>query len=146
MGIWNSKPDLSALNALSDNTLVEHLGIEVVEVGDNYLKATMPVDYRTHQPMGMLHGGASVALAETLGSIGAYLCIDGSKYSCVGLEINANHLRPVRKGLVTAVATPIRLGKMTQVWEIRVYDDRDHLVCISRLTMAVIKRRMGEAS
>lgn len=143
MGIWNSRPDLSTLNALSDNTLVDHLGIEIVEIGDDYLKATMPVDYRTHQPMGLLHGGASVALAETLGSIGAYLCIDSSQHSCVGLEINANHLRPVRKGLVTAVATPIRLGKMTQVWEIRVYDDRDHLVCISRLTMAVIKNKVA---
>lgn len=143
MGIWNSRPDLSTLNALSDNTLVDHLGIEIVEIGDDYLKATMPVDYRTHQPMGLLHGGASVALAETLGSIGAYLCIDSSQHSCVGLEINANHLRPVRKGLVTAVATPIRLGKMTQVWEIRVYDDRDRLVCISRLTMAVIKNMVA---
>lgn len=142
MGIWSSRPDLGALNALSYNTLVDHLGIKIIEVGDDYLKATMPVDYRTHQPMGLLHGGASVALAETLGSIGGYLCVDGSKHSCVGLEINANHLRPVRKGLVTAVATPIRLGKMVHVWEIRIYDDRDHLVCISRLTMAVVKKKV----
>ncbi|MCP4409752.1 MAG: hotdog fold thioesterase [Gammaproteobacteria bacterium] len=142
MEIWSSRPDLSALHALSYNTLVDHLGIKIIEVGDDYLKATMPVDYRTHQPMGLLHGGASVALAETLGSIGAYLCIDDSKHSCVGLEINANHLRPVRKGLVTAIATPIRLGKMVHVWEIRIYDDRDHLVCISRLTIAVIKKKV----
>lgn len=141
MSIWNVKPDLARLNAFSKNTLIEHLGIEITEVGENFIKASMPVDQRTHQPMGLLHGGASVVLAETLGSIGGYLCLDTSKKSCVGLEVNANHLRPVRKGRVSGIATPVRLGNTVHVWEIRIFDDKDHLVCISRLTMAVINRR-----
>lgn len=139
MSIWRTKPDLSAINELSRDTLVRHLGIEFVEVGDDYIKATMPVDQRTHMPMGMLHGGASLVLAETLGSVGSYLCIeDLSKNYCVGLEINANHLRPVQEGQVTGIARPIHLGKTTHVWEIRIVDGEGLPVCISRMTLAVM--------
>lgn len=141
MNIWNIEPDLTRLNALSRHTLIEHLGIEITEVGEDYIKASMPVDHRTHQPMGLLHGGASVVLAETLGSIGGYLCLDSAKKTCVGLEVNANHLRPVRQGKVNAVATPVRLGNTIHVWEIRIFDEKNHLVCLSRLTMAVINKR-----
>ena len=141
MSIWFAEPDLDALNALFRNTLMEHLGIEILEVGDDYIKASMPVDHRTHQVFGLLHGGASVALAESLGSMGAYLCIDSGKYACVGLEINANHLRPVRQGQVIGVARPIRLGRTTQVWEIHISNAKNHLICISRLTLAVINSK-----
>lgn len=139
IGIWRTEPDLSLINEASRETLVRHLGIEFVEVGDDYVKATMPVDQRTHQPMGMLHGGASLALAETLGSVGSTLCIeDLAKNHCVGLEINANHLRSVREGQVTGIAKPIHLGKTTHVWEIRIVDDEERPVCIARMTLAVI--------
>ncbi len=123
------------------NTLIEHLGIEFLEIGDDFIKARMPVDHRTRQPMGLLHGGASVALAETLGSIAAYLCIDIQKQSCVGLEINANHIRAVREGWVYGVAKPHHLGKSTHLWEIKITDDKDKLVCVSRITIAVLDNR-----
>ena len=110
--------------------------------GEDYVKATMPVDHRTRQPHGLLHGGASVALAETLGSVGSLLCLaDPWKQACVGLEINANHLRPVREGQVTGLAKPLHVGKTTQVWEIDITDDEEHLVCVSRITLAVIDRQ-----
>ena len=137
--IWHQHPNLAQLNS-AKNTLVEHLGIEFIELGDDYLKARMPVDHRTVQPMGLLHGGASVALAETLGSSGAYLCVDPAKYVVVGLEINANHVRAVRDGWVTGTARPLHRGKTTQLWEIRITDAADKLVCISRLTMAVLDK------
>ena len=137
--IWHQHPSLAQLNS-AKNTLVEHLGIEFIELGDDYLKARMPVDHRTVQPMGLLHGGASVALAETLGSSGAYLCVDPAKYVVVGLEINANHVRAVRDGWVTGTARPLHRGKTTQLWEIRITDAADKLVCISRLTMAVLDK------
>jgi len=129
------------LNSMGRNTLVEHLGIEITKLGDSTIEARMPVDRRTHQPYGLLHGGASVALSETLGSIAAHctLC-DPSKY-CVGVEINANHLRSVRSGYVTGVASPIHLGSRTQVWEIRISNEQQELVCISRITMAVVEKR-----
>ncbi|RYU77768.1 hotdog fold thioesterase [Hymenobacter persicinus] len=131
--------DLAQINAWCRNTLGEHLGIEITEVGDKLLVGRMPVDHRTHQPMGLLHGGASVALAETLGSIGAALQVDLRKKACVGLEINANHLKGVRSGYVTGRATAIHVGRTTQVWEIRITDEATGaLVCISRITMAVI--------
>ena len=139
MSIWTSRLSLEAANKLGDNTLIRHLGIEIIEIGDDYLKATMPVDARTHQPMGILHGGASVALAETVGSVAAQMCI-GPDHYCVGLDINANHLRAVRTGLVIAVARPIHVGRSTQVWDIRINDEQDKPVCISRLTMAVLKK------
>ncbi|OUJ74068.1 hotdog fold thioesterase [Hymenobacter crusticola] len=132
-------PDLAQLNEWSRNTLSEHLGIELTEVGDKYLVGRMPVDRRTHQPMGLLHGGASVALAETLGSIGAALQVDPTKKACVGLEINANHIKGVHSGYVVGRATAIHVGRSTQVWEIRItHEETGALVCLSRITMAVI--------
>ncbi len=128
---------------LGKNTLGEQLGMEFTEIGEDYIKGTMPVDHRTKQPYGLLHGGASVALAETLGSIGSALVVDQSKYNCVGLEINANHLRSVRDGFVTGIAKPIHIGASTHVWDIRITDQRDKLVCISRLTVAVIKKSLA---
>lgn len=133
-------PSLDQLNQLCKNTLAENLGIEITEIGPNYLCGKMPVDRRTHQPMGILHGGASVALAETLGSIGAYLQTDPEKQNCVGLEINANHIKAVRNGFVHGKATAIHLGRKTQVWEIKILNDAGSLVCLSRLTVAVLDR------
>lgn len=138
MAIWKTRPALEALNDSMRNTMVDHLGIRIVEIGDDYLKASMPVDRRTHQPMGLLHGGASVALAETIGSMAAQLCVEPGHF-CLGLDINANHLRGVRDGLVYGRAMPIHLGRTTQVWDIRINDENDKPVCISRLTMAVLK-------
>jgi len=139
MSIW-FEPDLTAarLQPLGKNTMGDHLGIEFTEVGEDFLKGRMPVDNRTRQPYGLLHGGASVALAETLGSVAAAFVVDRRAYNAVGLEINANHLRGVREGFVTGIARPLHLGKTTHVWEIRISDDRDKLVCISRLTVAIL--------
>jgi 1,4-dihydroxy-2-naphthoyl-CoA hydrolase len=141
MPIWYD-PAITAeqINPIGKGNMAEYLGIEITEVGEDYLKATMPVDHRTRQPYGLLHGGASVVLAETLGSLGAAFVVDRSKYDCVGLEINANHMRGVRDGFVTGVARPVHLGKTTQVWEIRIHDIRDKIICISRITIAVLKR------
>ena len=122
-------------------TLASHLGIEFIELGADYLKGRMPVDERTHQPHGILHGGASVALAETLGSVAAGLVVDPDKYRVVGQEINANHVRAVAQGFVIGTARPIHIGKRSHVWEIRIVDEQDRLVCISRLTIAVIEAR-----
>ncbi len=121
--------------------MVDHLGIVFTELGDDYLEATMPVDHRTKQPMGLLHGGASVALAETLGSVAASLTLDLTKQACVGLEINANHIKSVREGLVKGVAKPIHLGKTTQIWEIKIYNEAGQLNCISRITMAILDKK-----
>ncbi len=132
---------LEQLNNFSPNTMVEHLGIQFTEISDNFITATMPVDHRTHQPMGLLHGGASVALAETLGSVAATLCVDTKLQYCVGLEINANHIKSIRSGIVTGKASPIHLGKSTQVWEIRITGENDELVCVSRITMAVLNKK-----
>lgn len=123
------------------NTLTEHIGIEITEVGNDYLVGKMPVDHRTHQPMGLLHGGASVVLAETLGSIAATLTLDLSKQYAVGLEINANHIKGVRDGFVYGKASPIHVGKKTQVWEIRMTNEEGQITCISRITMAVIDKK-----
>ena len=123
------------------NTLASHLGIRVTEIGPDYLRATMPVSSHTHQPMGILHGGASVALAETVGSLAANLCVDMTKSVCVGQEINANHVRSVASGLVTATARPFHVGARSQVWGIEIRDENDKLVCVSRITMAVVERR-----
>ena len=121
-------------------TLAEALGIQIIEINGNSITATMPVDQRTIQPQGILHGGASVALAETVGSISANLTIDHSKQYCVGLEINANHIRAVRSGFVTAVSNPLHIGRSTQVWEIRITDEKSKLVCVSRLTVAILNK------
>lgn len=140
--IWFQKMlTVADIQPLGKNTMGEHLGMVFTELGDDYLKATMPVDHRTKQPYGLLHGGASVALAETLGSVGAALTIDPLKAICVGQEINANHLRGVREGLVTGIAKPVHIGASSQVWEIKIYDEREKLVCISRLTVAVLKNK-----
>ena len=143
MPIWYD-PSITAeqINPIGQGNMAEYLGIEITEVGEDYLKATMPVDQRTRQPYGLLHGGASVVLAETLGSVGAAFVVDRSKYDCVGLEINANHMRGVREGLVTGIAKPVHIGKTTQVWDIRIHDNRDKIVCISRITIAVLKRQV----
>jgi 1,4-dihydroxy-2-naphthoyl-CoA hydrolase len=140
MPIWKSPATLEDLRERSRNTLMEHLGIEYLEIGDDYVKARMPVDDRTKQTAGILHGGASAALAETLGSIAAGLCVDRERQRIVGLEINANHIRRVKEGWVTGITKPIHVGKTTQIWEIRINDERDRLVCISRLTVANIAK------
>ena len=134
--IWPEGASLDALNAVSAGTLMQSLGIVFTELGDGYLRATMPVDARTHQPYGLLHGGASVALAETLGSSAGILMAPGQ--AVVGLEINANHLRAVRSGVVTGTARPQHLGRSTQVWDIRIEDAAGKPVCISRITLAVL--------
>jgi 1,4-dihydroxy-2-naphthoyl-CoA hydrolase len=138
LSIWNSETTVKALNEASDNTLVRHLGIEFTEIGDDSMSATMPVDHRTHQPMGILHGGASVSLAETVGSTAAAMAAREGYY-VVGLDINANHIRRVREGLVTATAKPVHIGGSTQVWEITISDEGGKTTCVSRLTMAVLK-------
>jgi 1,4-dihydroxy-2-naphthoyl-CoA hydrolase len=141
MSIWRTETTLADLQEQAGNTLAHHLGIRFTEIGPDYLRASMPVHPPTHQPTGVLHGGASVALAETIGSVGANLCVDQSRYLCLGQEINANHLRPVSSGLVTATARPYHVGARSQVWHIEIRDERDKLVCVSRLTMAVVERR-----
>jgi 1,4-dihydroxy-2-naphthoyl-CoA hydrolase len=131
---------LELLNTMSVNTMVQHLGIQFIEVGVDFLVAKMPVDHRTHQPMGLLHGGASVALAETLGSVAAHCVIDREKQYCVGLEINANHIKAVRDGFVYGTVRPVHIGKSTHVWETRIVNEKKDLVCISRITMAILNR------
>jgi 1,4-dihydroxy-2-naphthoyl-CoA hydrolase len=137
--LFRGDTTLADLNALSTDTAMIPLGIRFTEIGPDYVRGTMPVDARTRQPYGMLHGGASVLLAETLGSTAAGLCVPQDK-GVVGIEINANHLRGVRDGTVTGTARPLHVGASTQVWEIRIEDDAGRLVCISRLTLAVIAR------
>jgi uncharacterized protein (TIGR00369 family) len=135
--------DLAAINAHARNSLVGHLGIELTEAGPDWLRGTMPVDARTHQPFGILHGGASVALAETLGSMAGNLTLDTRQQMVVGLEINANHVRAVTQGVVTGTARALHVGRSTQVWEIRIEDEQGRLVCISRITLAVVPARAG---
>ena len=146
MSIWRTQTSVEQLREHSRETLADTIDIRVTEIGPDFLRATMPVTPRTHQPMGVLHGGASVALAETIGSVAATLCIDREKYVCLGQEINANHLRPVSSGIVTATARPFHIGKRSHVWHIEIRDEQDRLVCVSRLTMAVVDRpsRLGD--
>jgi len=129
---------LEDLKGLGEGTMGDHLGITFSNIGPDYISATMPVDERTRQPYGLLHGGASVVLAETLGSVGSFFVIDNSKFLCVGLEVNANHLRSVREGIVTGTATPFHLGATTHVWNIKIVDSLGKLICISRLTVAIL--------
>lgn len=138
MSIWNKPTSMEELNTRLAGNMCEHVGIEITEVGDDYLKATMPVDHRTTQYMGIVHGGASVVLAETLGSLASYLCCQPGYYS-VGLEVNANHMRPGKPPLLTATARPLHLGRATMVWDIKIHDSDNKLVCVSRLTTAVLK-------
>ncbi len=141
MAIWFKK-DLRIADFAhwSDDTLAAHLGIVFTALGDDYLEATMPVDNRTHQPYGLLHGGASAALAETLGSVGSTLVVDHSAYYTLGIEINANHIKAARNGLVTGRATPVHLGKTLHVWNIHIHDAAQQLICVSRLTVIIKKR------
>jgi 1,4-dihydroxy-2-naphthoyl-CoA hydrolase len=142
MSIWfNKEITLDALRQQGHIPMGELLGIEWTGIGENFLQARMPVDHRTHQPYGLLHGGASCVLAESIGSMASAMVIDHAKFFCVGLEINANHLRGVREGFVTGTATPLHLGASTHVWDIRIKDEKDKLVCVSRLTVAVMKRK-----
>jgi 1,4-dihydroxy-2-naphthoyl-CoA hydrolase len=138
MTIWSVPATPQQLNQRGQGTMLSHLGIEFLEINEDNLKARMPVDERTIQPAGILHGGASATLAESLGSVAANLCIDPTKKVCVGMEINANHIRPVSSGWVTGVVTPVHVGKSTQIWQILIEDEAGKLVCISRLTLAVI--------
>ena len=140
MSIWTRRVELDELNALTHDTLAAHLGIRFTELGPDYLRGTMPVDARTHQPMGLLHGGASVVLAETLASIGGMLAMREGGTAVVGVEINANHVRGVRSGLVTGTARPVHVGRTTQVWDIRIESEDGKLVCVSRLTLSVLSR------
>ena len=140
MTLWRSQSSVEELNSGRAGTLIETLGIEFTEIGDDFIRGTMPVDGRTRQPYGLLHGGASVALAETLGSTGAVMCVDSKEYQCVGQEINANHVRAARTGLVTGTARPFHIGKTTQVWGIEVRDEEQRLISVNRLTLAVLKR------
>jgi uncharacterized protein (TIGR00369 family) len=140
MTLWHGAYGCDALNEQGRGTMVEHLGIRFTEIGADYLRATMPVDARTRQPMGLLHGGASVVLAETIGSTGATLCVDPDRYQCVGLDINANHVGAARSGVVTGTARPFHIGSRTHVWSIEVVNEAQKLICVARLTVAVIQR------
>lgn len=142
MNIWFSEINLEAINKVSDKTMLQHLDIQFNDAGADWLQATMPVDHRTHQPYGILHGGASVVLAETLGSVASQLVIDSNKYMPVGLEINANHIKSVRSGLVTGIVKPIHLGSSTHIWEIKITNEKAQLTCISRLTVAILSRKI----
>jgi len=140
MSIWVHQASVKDLNKLYKNTMVSHIGIEFTEIGENYICAKMPVTHCTRQPDGLLHGGASVVLAETLGSVASNLCVDRKHKICVGLDINAHHVRSSRSGFVTGTTTPIHLGNLTQIWEIKITDEKKSLICIVRLTMAVLNR------
>jgi len=139
MSIWYRPITLEELDRQSRGSMSEYLDIRFAEIGPDYLRASMPVDHRTVQPFGLLHGGASVTLAETLGSVGANCCVDASRFYCVGQEINANHIRSARNGRVMGTARPIHLGARSHVWEIRIEDERGKLTCISRFTVAVVE-------
>jgi 1,4-dihydroxy-2-naphthoyl-CoA hydrolase len=142
MAIWFNKDlVIDDFNRIGKNTMTEHIGLEFIELGDDYLRARMPVDERTRQPYGYLHGGASCVLAETLGSVSSAMVVDHNKFLCVGIEINANHIRSAKQGYVTGITKPIHLGSSTHVWDIRIYDENEKLVCISRLTVAIIERK-----
>ncbi|HUR10238.1 MAG TPA: hotdog fold thioesterase [Flavitalea sp.] len=140
--IWfNDQVSLEDLVSVAKDTMGEFIGIEFTELGEDYIEATMPVDHRTKQPYGLLHGGASCVLAETIGSVASAYVIDQTKFICVGLEINANHIRSARSGYVTARAAPLHLGQGTHVWDIRIVDENKKLVCVSRLTVAILPKR-----
>jgi 1,4-dihydroxy-2-naphthoyl-CoA hydrolase len=140
--IWFKKDlQLADFAGIRNNTMGGFLGMQFSEVGANFLKATMPVDDRTKQPYGLLHGGASAALAETIGSVASTYVVDHEKMICVGIEINANHIRGVKSGIVTATCTPLHLGAQTHVWDIKIHDENEKLICVSRLTVAVLKRK-----
>lgn len=138
MSIWFNTPSLEVINGFNAGSMIEYLDIRITEIGADFVKGTMPVDHRTVQSYGQLHGGASVVLAETLGSLASVMTVDFPSKKCVGLDINANHIRAVRDGIVTGIATPAHLGRSTQVWQIRIESDKGKLVSLCRLTMAVL--------
>ncbi len=138
--LWRGNPTLEQLNASNARTIHEPLGIEFIDIGEDFIKARMPVDRRTHQPFGLLHGGASVVLAESLGSVASFLNIDTERFAAVGIEVNANHVRGVKSGFVVGTVRPLHVGRSTQLWDIRIEDEAGKLVCVSRLTVAVIPR------
>jgi 1,4-dihydroxy-2-naphthoyl-CoA hydrolase len=142
VSIWFRRPTPELIEPLQRNTLAEHLGIDITEIGDDFLRGTMQIAPRVHQPMGILHGGASVVMAETLASVAANFCIDTSKFSCVGQEINANHVRSIASGTVTGTTRPFHIGARSQVWGIEIRDEQDRLICVSRITMATVSRPM----
>lgn len=142
MPIWFDKSiTLDDIMQLVEGTMSDHLGMEWVEIGDDFLRLRMPVNEKTRQPYGLLHGGASCVLAETLGSVASALVIDRESYLCVGIEINANHVRGVKDGFVTGICSPLHLGKLTHVWDIKMFDGQERLVCVSRLTVAILKKK-----
>jgi 1,4-dihydroxy-2-naphthoyl-CoA hydrolase len=144
MTAWFDKNILvEDLKPLGKGTMTEYLGIEWVELGNDFLKAKMPVDHRTIQPYGLLHGGASCVLAETIGSVASHLVIDPSAFYCVGIEINANHIRSAKEGFVYGTCSPLHLGSSTHVWDIRIADEQEKLICISRLTVAIMKKKVS---
>jgi 1,4-dihydroxy-2-naphthoyl-CoA hydrolase len=143
MAIWFKKDwNIGKLNQFAANTMNELIGIEFTEVGENYLKASMPVDNRTRQAYGLLHGGASATLAETIGSVASIMVVDPELYYCVGVEINANHLRSVKEGFVIATAMPLHIGLSSHVWEIKISDKLERLICVSRLTVFVKRKKI----
>ncbi len=145
MSIWfNKQISIELLNKIGDNNMGHHIGIEFVEAGEDYLLAKMPVDYRTMQPYGLLHGGASVVLAETLGSVASHFVINNELFQAVGIEVNANHIRSAKAGYVTGKCSPLHIGGSTHVWEIKITDEDGKLVCVSRLTVAIIKKRVDK--
>lgn len=142
MVVWFDKNvSLEDLKSLGKGTMTEHLGIEWVELGKDFIRAKMPVDHRTNQPYGLLHGGASCVLAETLGSVASHLIVNSSQFYCVGIEINANHIRSAKNGYVYGICSPLHLGSSTHVWDIRITNEEEKLICISRLTVAIIKKK-----
>ena len=142
MSIWfNKEIAIEQLEQPGKDTMAQYLGIEWTEIGDNFLKAKMPVDQRTKQPYGLLHGGSSCVLAETIGSIASAMVIDQNRFQCVGLEINANHVHSATAGYVTGIAVPLHLGKSTHVWDIKIFNENEKMVCVSRLTVAIIEKR-----
>ena len=140
--IWfNKSITLNDIKDFGKETMADYLGMEWIEIGENFLKLSMPVNEKTKQPYGILHGGASCTLAETIGSVASALVIDMEKFICVGLEINANHVRSAKDGIVTGHCIPLHLGKSTHVWDIKIYDDKEKLICISRLTVAILPKK-----
>lgn len=138
--IWKVLPDVDAINKFNKDTLNTHLGIEIVEIGGDYVKAKMPVDHRTKQPMGYLHGGASVVLSETIGSMASWLIMGDPKVSVFGIEVNANHLKSTKDGFVTSITKPVKIGKTLHVWNTEIYNTNDELICTSRLTVMIIQK------
>tara|TARA_B110000037_G_scaffold120310_1_gene137464 strand:- start:779 stop:1216 length:438 start_codon:yes stop_codon:yes gene_type:complete len=144
MAIWFKVPTKEEAGKMQKGTLMETLDIQIIELGEDYIVGSMPVDHRTVQPYGILHGGASVALAETLGSVAAHLVVDSSKFFTVGMEVNANHIRPAKKGRVIGTAKPIHIGRSSQIWGIEIKNEEGKMVCVSRITMAVLARERIE--